>query len=145
MKKTISILLIVSLLAVLAGCGRQMVPALPENAAEFILGDYVNPMDTEDGYAAISYNGRIYAYYGTVSRSLRAADLGPCLGYTVQDGERQDDRICLLAADPQTNFLVELFPEAVMQQPVFYRALDSAGKPIEIPAYIESLDYSIWE
>lgn len=145
MKKTISILLIVSLLAVLAGCGRQMVPALPENAAEFILGDYVNPMDTEDGYTAISYNGRIYAYYGTVSRSLRAADLGPCLGYTVQDGERQDDRICLLAADPEANYLVRIPVDGFMDQPDFFRALDTAGKAIDTPDYIKSLDYSIWE
>ena len=146
MKKTIPLLLILLLAAALAGCGGRLDPALPEDATAFECFDYVNPQDPEDGYLALEYQGRTYLPYGTLGTRLRSADLGSCLGYPVQEGQAQTDvRLCLLAADPQANFLAELFPKAVMQQPVFYRALDSAGKPIEIPAYIESLDYSIWE
>ena len=99
MKRTIAIgSVFVLLLVALAGCGRGLAPELPEAATEFALEDYINPADPEDGYAAISYNGRIYAYYGTGTRSLRAEELGPCLGFTVQEGIKQDDlRICLLA------------------------------------------------
>ena len=43
MKKTISILLILAMLSVLAACGRGLAPELPEAATEFVLGDYVNP------------------------------------------------------------------------------------------------------
>lgn len=145
MKKTISILLIFSLLSALVGCGSGPAPALPENATEFVLEEYANPIDAEDSYAAISYNGRIYAYFGTVDRSLRAEELGPCLGCTVLDGERQADRICLLAADPEANYLARIPVEGFMKQADFFRALDTAGKEIETPDYMQSLGYPIWE
>ena len=154
MKKVITILLILAMLSALAACGRGLAPELPEAATEFVLGNYVNPADPDDGYAAISYKGRVYAYYGTIKRSLRAEDLGPCLGYTVQaclgytvqEGEKQEDqRICLLAADPEENYLARIPVENFMNQPDFFRALDTAGKAIDTPDYIKSLDYSIWE
>lgn len=154
MKRTISFLLIFSLLSALAGCGGGLAPELPEAATEFVLGNYVNPADPDDGYAAISYKGRVYAYYGTIKRSLRAEDLGPCLGYTVQgclgytvqEGEKQEDqRICLLAADPEANYLARIPVERFMNQPDFFRALDTAGKEIETPDYIQPLGYPIWE
>lgn len=146
MKKVITILLILAMLSALAACGRGRAPELPEAATEFVLGDYVNPADPDDGYAAISYKGRVYAYYGTIKRSLRAEDLGPCLGYTVQEGEKQEDqRICLLAADPEENYLARIPVDGFMDQPDFFRALDTAGRAIDTPDYIQSLDYSIWE
>ena len=146
MKQTIACLLLLALLAGLAGCGGRLSPALPEDATAFALFDYVNPEDGEDEYLALEYQGRIYLPYGTQTGRFRASDLGPCLGYRVQDGEAQrDSRVCGLAADPQRNYLVELFPEAIMLPPYFYRALDTAGQDIEIPAYIEPLGYSVWE
>lgn len=146
MNKQAHIALLLLLLTALTACSGRLNPALPEDATAFACFDYVNPQDPEDGYLALEYQGRTYLPYGTMGTRLRSADLGPCLGYPVQEGQAQTDvRLCLLAADPQANFLVELFPEAVMQQPVFYRALDNAGKEIDIPEYIESLEYPIWE
>lgn len=146
MKRTIAIgLVFVLLLAALAGCGRGLAPELPEAATEFALEDYINPADPEDGYAAISYNGRIYAFYGTAARSLRAEDLGSCLGFTVQEGVKQDDlRICLLAADPEENYLARVPVSGFMDQPDFFRAVDTAGQEIDTPDFIQSLDYPIW-
>lgn len=146
MKRTITILLLLALLAALAGCGGKQVPELPEQPTEFVLEDYVNPTDAEDGYAVLSYKGRTYAYYGTISRSLRAGDLGPCLGYTVQEGVKQTDlRVCQLVADPEANYLVRVPVGGFMDQPDFFRALDTAGKEIATPDYIHSLDYDIWK
>ena len=146
MKKTITILLLLALLAVLAGCGGRLAPELPEQPTEFVLEDYVNPSDPEDGYVVFSYKGRSYAYYGTIKRSLRAEDLGPCLGYTVQEGEKLTDMpVCLLSADPEANYLVRIPVGGFMDQPDFFRALDTAGKEIDTPDYIQSLDYDIWK
>lgn len=146
MNKVITILLILAMLTALAACGGRLAPELPEAATEFVLEDFINPADPEDGYAAISYNGRTYIFYGKVNRSLRAEDLGPCLGYTVQEGEKKEDqRICLLAADPEENYLARIPVDGIMDQPDFFRALDTAGKEIDTPDFIESLDYLIWE
>ena len=146
MKTKLALLLLLALLAVLAGCGRGLAPELPEQPTEFVLEDYVNPSDPEDGYAVFPYKGRTYACYGTISRSLRAEDLGPCLGYTVQEGVKQTDlRVCLLAADPEANYLVRIPVGGFMDQPDFFRALDTAGKEIDTPDYIQSLDYDIWK
>ena len=32
-----------------------------------------------------------------------------------------------------------------MNQPYFFRAIDTAGKDMEIPAYIETLGYEFWQ
>ena len=146
MKRKCALLLILAMtILLLAACGGQG-PQLPEDPIAFEMQEYVNPADPEDGYLALEYNGRLYLPYGTRGNSFRRSDLGDCLGYPVQEGQPQKDvLICLLAADPETNFLVEYFPSGFMQPPVFYRALDTAGKEIDTPEYIESLDYSIWK
>ncbi len=146
MKRMIAMLVCLALaIQLLSACGGPE-PQLPENPLVFAMQNYVNPSDPEDGYLALEYNGRLYLPYGTRGNSFRRSDLGDCLGYPVQEGQPQKDvLICLLAADPETNFLVEYSPSGFMQPPVFYRALDTAGKEIEIPGCIDSLDYAIWE
>ena len=63
----------------------------------------------------------------------------------MQDGEeRMDDRVFPLSADPERNYLVVITVNGFMDQPIFYRALDTAGKDIETPAFVQSLDYGIW-
>ena len=144
MKKRMFLTALLLLAALCSGCG-SLAPELPADATAFPCVEFVDPADPEDGYLALEYGGRTYLPYGTLGGRLRKSDLGPCLGYPVQEGEAQRDvRICLLAADPAANYLVELFPEAVMQQPVFYRALDTAGREINTPDWITPLEYGIW-
>ena len=87
-------------------------------------------------------------YLSRVARELDAEAILDFLGGDEEILSRwQEDysnMICLLAADPAANYLVELFPEAVMQQPVFYRALDTAGREINTPDWITPLEYGIW-
>ncbi len=147
MKSRVSILVsVVSALLILAGCGRRIDYELPEDPIEFHTGTFVNPADPDDTYHSIEYNERTYIGYGTLKNTIHGYDVGKCLGYIVQDGvPMKDVRVFLLNADIDENYLVQLVSDGIMDQPVFYRALDSRGKIIFTPIYIESLDYTYWK
>ena len=135
-----------AILPVLAGCGRRIDDTLPETPVEFHTGTFVNPADSGDTYQAIEYNGRTYIGYGTLGDSIDGDDVGKCLGMIVQDGVvMKDERIFPLKADPDANYLVRIFTDGFMNQPFFFRALDTRGKAIDTPPYIESLDYPYWK
>ena len=144
MKRLLSLLLAAALLLALAGCGTPINYELPEEPTEFRTAEFVNPDDPEDGCLAIEYNGRTYVPYGT--GSVGGKDVGPCLGYIVQDGEvRNGDRIFPLTTDPDGNYLAELTYQGFMDQPIFYRAVDTRGRDIDTPRFIDSLDYEFWK
>ena len=137
---------IVSALLFLTGCGRRIDYELPENPIEFHTGTFVNPADPDDTYQSIEYNGRTYIGYGTLRNSINGDDVGKCLGYIIQDGiVMKDELVFPLNADPDENYLVQLVSGGIMDQPIFFRALDTRGKAIGTPPYIESLDYSFWK
>ncbi len=130
----------------LAGCGPRIDYDLPESPIEFLTGTFVNPADSDDTYQSIEYNGRTYVVYGTIKESIDGNDVGKCLGYVVRDGVvMKDVRIFLLNADPDANCLVQIFTDGFMNQPVFFRALDTKGKEIGVPQHIEILDYPYWK
>ena len=146
MKKHLIIIALLLVMAVFAGCGRRIDHSLPESPRAFDTGTYVNPNDPDDTYATILLDGRVYAVYGTTASRITGNDVGKCLGYIVQDGEeRTGDRVFPLSADPERNYLVVITVNGFMDQPIFYRALDTAGKDIETPAFVQSLDYGIWK
>ena len=143
MKQLLSLLLAALLLLGLVGCGSPVNYDLPAEPIEFHTAEFTNPDDPEDGYLAIEYKGRSYIPYGT--GSVGGKDLGPCLGYIVQDGEkREGDRIFPLTADPDCNYLAELTYQGFMDQPTFYRAADTRGRDVDTPRFIQSLDYAFW-
>lgn len=144
MKRLLPLFLAALLLLALAGCGTPVDYDLPEDPVEFHTTPFVNPDDPEDGYLAIEYEGRTYVPYGT--GSVGGTDVGPCLGYIVQDGEVRDgDRIFPLTADPELNYLAELTWQGFMDQPIFYRAIDTRGQDVKTPRFIQSLEYAFWE
>ena len=135
-----------ALLFLAAGCGSRIDDALPESPIEFHTGTFVNPADSDDTYQSIEYNGRTYIGYGTLKNAIDGNDVGKCLGYIVQDGVvMKDVRLLLLNDDPDANYLVQIFTDGFMNQPFFFRALDTKEKVIGIPPYIESLDYTYWK
>lgn len=138
-------LTIAIMLLTLAGCGHKIDYSLPENPIEFNTSTFVNPVDSEDTYLSIDYNGRTYIAFGTFKGIVPESEMGDCLGYIVQDGVKMDDsRIFLLTADPDTNYLGRFETEGVMNQPDFFRAIDTVGKDITTPAYIDDLGYKYW-
>ena len=145
MKKHLIIIALLLVMAAFAGCVQRIDLSLPESPRAFDTGTYVNPDDPDDTYATIRLDGRVYAVCGTAASRMTGKDVGKCLGYIVQDGEeRMDDRVFPLSADPERNYLVVITVNGFMDQPIFYRALDTAGKDIETPAFVQSLDYGIW-
>ena len=134
------------LLLFLTGCGKRIDHKLPESPIEFHTGTFVNPDDFDDSYQSIEYEGRTYIGYGTLKNSIDGNDVGKCLGYIVQDGVvMKDVRLLLLNDDPDANYLVQIFTDGFMNQPIFFRAIDTKGKEIGVPPYIENLDYPYWK
>lgn len=145
MKKSITTAFCIAVALLLTGCGRRIDYELPVNPIEFHTGTFVNPADPDDTCQSIEYNGRTYIGYGTLKGSIDD-DVGQCLGYIVQDGVvMKDVRVFLLKADIDANYLVQLVSGGFMDQPVFFRALDTRGKTIDTPPYIERLEYPYWE
>ena len=143
---TTAVCIAVALLSLLAGCGKRIDYALPKTPIEFHTGSFVNPADPDDTYQSIQYNGRTYIGYGTPKNSIDGDDVGQCLGYIIQDGAvMKKVRIFPLNADPDANYLVRIFTDGFMNQPFFFRALDTREKTIDTPPYIEPLDYPYWK
>jgi hypothetical protein len=126
-------------LLLLAGCYSD-VYELPANAPELQQSSYVNENNDEDGYCTILYGGREYACYGTINNEFRHSDVRTCVGYT--DGDT-NERICKLKATD--DYLMSKYVNGMMDQPIFFRAIDTIGKNIFTPPYIDSLDYDIWK
>lgn len=125
------------------GCGNGINYELPDEPIKFSTQTFVSPVDKNDTYSAIKYNDRLYIPYGTLDKTLKGDDVGVCLGYIVQDGvEDKGARIYLLTATD--DYLAEIFINAGMQQPIFFRAEDTIGKNIDTPSYIHSLNYGVW-
>ena len=146
MKKSITTAFCIAAALVLTGCGRRIDYELPENPIEFHTGTFVNPADPDDTYQSIQYNGRTYIGYGTLKGKIGGDDVGQCLGYIILDGTiMKEVRVFPLNADPDENYLVQIFTDGFMNQPFFFRALDTKGKTVDTPPYIEGLDYPYWE
>ena len=138
--------LLISATLMMCGCQRGSYGInyeLPDEPIKFSTQTFVSPVDKNDTYSAIKYNDRLYLPYGTLDKTLKGDDVGACLGYIVQDGvEDKGARIYLLTATD--DYLAEIFINAGMQQPIFFRAEDTIGKNIDTPSYSHSLNYGVW-
>ena len=147
MKKRLFGLILAAAFCVLffAGCANRIDYSLPSNPTAFNTGTFVNPNDEDDAYQSIEYNGRTYVCYGTIKGKLDGNDVGECLGYIVQDGVKDENaRVFKLTDDADGNYLVNIYVGGIMDQPIFYRAVDTAGKDIYTPKYIYDLGYDFW-
>ena len=134
-------LLIISLVLLLTVCGLKY-PELESDAISFIPSSFIDENDDDAAYRTIEYKDRIYMPYGTIKKTVRSSDIDKCIGYIEED---KDTRIYTLKADENNNFLMEYYiGTTLMNQPVFYRAVDTNGVDIDVPKYILSLDYNYW-
>ena len=131
---------------------RTNYPELKENAISFIMGEYKSDID-DTLYGSLNYNDRIYIPYGTLKGQIKTKDIKNCIGYIVQDENSssttnlndKDTRVYTLANDKDENFLMVYYiGESLMNQPDFYRALDTKDKNIEMPNFIDKEDYEYW-
>ena len=139
MKKIIFIFFVLIIAVAFGGCIKRIDYTLPENPIEFNNGTFVVPDNEDDTYLSFEYNGRTYICYGTLNFFINGNDVGKCLGYYVQDGEKDENmRIFLLAGDEDENFLVRIHIGGIMDQPDFFRAIDTRYKDIEVPRCIRA-------
>ncbi len=145
-QKIPAILLITVLLVMAVGCWQRIYPDLPWDAIVFRGGTFTDTENDGAQYMTITWGGRTYMPYGTLKNRLRAGDVNDCLGYILRNDESdRNDRIYLLAADPNHNYLLEHYVCGMMDQPTFWRAVDTRFQSIDSPGFIESLQYDFWQ
>ncbi|MBQ9853577.1 MAG: hypothetical protein IJO57_00905 [Bacilli bacterium] len=152
-KKILGILLSIILMCGLTGCGIKY-PKLKKDAIGFQTSSYIDENDNNAGYLTIQYNGRTYMPYGTLKGTLKEKYIEKCIGYIIQnennssviDINNKDTRIYTLSDDKDNNFLMEHYIGTDLMNPQsFYRAIDTRDKDIDIPKYIDDLDYNYWK
>ena len=152
MKKLIKLVFIFVFVFVLTACGIEF-PPLEEDAIGFRISYLEDENDDNMGYSTIEYNGRTYATFGLYNNSLKEGDIDKCIGYIVQDEnassivdlDNKDTRVYTLKSDPENNFLMEYYIKSnLMNEPIFYRAIDTRGKDIKIPSFIKDIGESYW-
>jgi hypothetical protein len=151
-KKIIGVILVACIL-MLAGCGKVKYPDLPDNPIAFEMGSFEDTEHDEALFGTLEYNGRTYIGFGTISNAYKQSDLDQCIGYivmdknssSVPDPNNTDTRVYTLAGDDHHNFLMDYDGIGEMNQPNIWRAVDTKGKDIEIPAFIDDLGYEFWK
>lgn len=152
-KKLAVIAVLIICLTALSGCTKKSLPDLPSDAVAFQMGTFIDEAHDDASFATIEYNGRIYIPYGTTNNKYGRNCVEACVGYIIQDEhsssvtdlDNMDRRIYTLSGDSNHNFLMD-FDDTVklMNQPTFFRAIDTIGKEIEIPDCIDPLGYEFW-
>ena len=151
-KKRIGVMLVACIL-MLAGCGKVEYPDLPDNPVAFEMGSFEDKEHDGALFGTLEYDGRTYIGYGTIDRAFKQSDINRCIGYIVMDKNSSsspdlnntDIRVYTLAGDADHNFLMDYDSVGVMNQPGIWRAVDTKGKDLEIPDFIDDLGYVFWK
>ena len=152
-KKKLTFLVLIIIIFSITGCGMKY-PELSEDAIGFKMNKYIDEEDDNTGYLTIEYNGRTYMPYGTLHGSLKESDLDRCIGYIIQDENvssivdinNKDTRVYTLSIDKENNFLMTYYiATTLMNQPDFYRAIDTKEEDISIPNFITDLNHNYWK
>jgi hypothetical protein len=153
MEKIINIILVFIFVMTLTGC-KNNYPELDSDAIGFKIESFIDEEDDEALYSTFTYNDRTYMSYGTHNRSIKESDLDKCIGYIIQDENassivdlsNKDIRVYTLTDDKDNNFLMVYYIKTNWMNPIiFYRAIDTKDETINIPEYIDSLDYNYWK
>ena len=149
--KTMKLLFIVTIMLGLCACSSKY-PELEDDAIAFEAGDFFDENYPDVGYITIEYNGRVYMPYGT--GNVGKKDIDKCIGYIIEDEtissvvdrNSKDTRVYTLTEDKENNYLMVYYIEdQVMNQPSFWRAIDTIGQGINTPKYITKLDDDYWK
>lgn len=127
-------------MVLMTGCSNDKINDLPKNAVpiEYIIFVDQNVPDSE--YALIKHNGREYISYGIQGDTIKESIILECFGYgATDDNERY---YSLVDTD---DYIASYYLNGEMMQFDFYRAVDTIGKEIYTPNYIENLEYDIWK
>ena len=154
MKKKFIAGIMLTCICALVGCGQIAYPDLPDDAIVFETGEYIDKNDDDAAYGTLEYEGRTYMPYGTIGENIKEEDIDACIGYILQtednssiaDASNMDFRIYTLTDDSEHNYLMKYYiGDTLMNQPTFWRAVDTKGEDINTPPYISSYEDAYWE
>lgn len=154
MNKKCCLAFAIVLVLALNGCGKNNYPELPDHAAAFEMGIFEDTEHDAALFGTLEYSGRVYIGYGTSNSAFRSSDVDQCIGYVVMDENSTSNpdpndksiRVYTLHGDDDHNFLMEYDnASGLMNQPSFWRAIDTKGKAMDIPNYIDALEYDYWK
>ena len=123
----------------LTGCFVQRDRAkwdLPEDPVAFEDRD-----SDEYDMRVLTVGGRDYMPFGTLKNVMNDSAIRECLGYLNGD---ENTRVYTLEEDAFTNYIMIKNVNGVMEQPDYWRAVDTMGENVATPNYIESLGYEEW-
>ena len=152
MKKIIIVSITIILVVLLLILTNTRYPNLKENAISFTMGEYNSEID-DTLYGSITYNNRTYIPYGSLKGHIKTKDIKECIGYIIQDENSssyidkndKDTRVYTLTKDNEENFLMVYYiGTTLMNEPDFFRAIDTNNKNINIPSFIDNEDYGYW-
>ena len=124
----------------MTGCGASKIEDLPEEAVPIEVGTFSKSIASQTEYVSIQYNNREYVPYGMQKGRIEEEMIKECFGHDVQD---TNGRYYSLA--DTDDYIASYNIYAEMDQFSFYRAVDTMGKEIYTPDYVDSLGYDIWE
>lgn len=143
MKRLLCLLLSAALLCALCACGKPLHYAITEDSVALApdrFTTYTNPADSGDAYQMVELDGKEYLPYGTQKGSINGDMVGECLAY-----QRKDDNIRYYEVIGSDDFIAEYMVNGVMEQFYFLRDANTIGEQIDVPNFIQSQDYPIWE
>ena len=92
--------------------------------------------------------------YSSLKGKINKENLKECIGYIMEDEnvskitgrDDKDTRVYTLAEDEENNYLMVYYVASeVMNQPSFWRAVDTRGMNINTPNYIDIPDANFWK
>ena len=111
-------------------------PELPANAQSIEMYE-----SDSSSMMFIDFGGRTYAPFGETNGTMYNSELRDCVGYIDDD---KNDRVYTLNGDPFDNYLVTLYANRIMDQPMFWRDCSTYNQDIFTPEYIASAKEEEW-
>jgi hypothetical protein len=126
----------------LGGCGNSINYDISDDAiaiSDTNENTYVNPNDSENTYSYVEIDGVKYLPYGTQGKTVTNKEIGSCIAYNEADSNERFYEVI-----GNNDFIASYYVEGEMEQFGFWRSADTIGKEIDVPDFIDNLDYEIW-
>jgi hypothetical protein len=141
--KNVLLIVVISVFVIFSGCGNSVCYDIPNDAiaiSDRNENTYINPNDSEDSYSYVEIDGVTYIPYGTQGKTITSEEVGSCIAYNEADS---NDRF--YKVNGNNDFIANYYVGSEMEQFGFWRRVDTIGKEIDIPNFIDDLGYEIWK
>jgi hypothetical protein len=133
---------LIGVCVILGGCGNLVNYDIADDAiaiSDRNENTYLNPNDSEDSYSYVEIDGVKYIPYGTQGKTITNKEVGACIAYSETDS---NDRF--YEVNGNHDFIANYYVNGEMEQFDFWRSVDTIGKEIDVPDFVDDLGYEIW-